>query len=64
MSLIVVDLLGREVRRIDAGSMTAGADQTVRFAADGLPSGVYLYRLKARTSEALHTATGQFTLLK
>jgi len=43
--LAVYDLLGREVRTLVDGFMAAGL-RTVRFDAAGLPSGVYLYRLR------------------
>jgi plastocyanin len=42
----VLDVLGQTVRRVFAGQVSAG-EHTVRFNADGLPSGLYFYRLEA-----------------
>lgn len=42
--LIVYDVLGREVARLLDGNVTAG-NHVVTWTADGMPSGVYLYRL-------------------
>jgi hypothetical protein len=46
VNLAVFDLLGREVRTLVSGPVTAGVHR-VRFDARGLASGVYLYRLRA-----------------
>ncbi len=46
VALAVYDLLGREVFRVVDGWTEAGS-HAVRFDADGLASGVYLYRLNA-----------------
>ncbi len=43
--LTVYDILGREVKLLADGQMTAGRHE-VRFDAAGLPSGTYLYRLE------------------
>jgi len=48
VSLKVYDLLGREVRTLVQGSHEAGRF-TVTFTADGLPSGLYIYRLQTPT---------------
>jgi hypothetical protein len=44
--LSVFDVMGREVAVLASGSQTAGGHE-VFFAAAGLPSGVYFYRLQA-----------------
>lgn len=64
VTLFVYDLLGREVSRVLVGERAAGNQQTVRFDAQGLPSGTYLYRLQAQTVTDRLIQTGQFTLLK
>lgn len=46
VNLAVFDLLGREVRTLVSGPVTAGVHR-VRFDARDLASGVYLYRLRA-----------------
>ena len=46
VSLVVYDLLGRQVARLVDGYSEAGR-HTVRFDASGLSSGVYLYRIQA-----------------
>lgn len=50
-TLRVFDLLGREIRMIELGPATAGA-QTVTFDAGRLPSGVYLYRVDTEIASA------------
>lgn len=64
VTLAVYDLLGREVQRLHAGTLAAGAGQQLRFAADGLASGSYLYRLTARFADGVEMQTGRFVLLK
>jgi len=54
MKLSVYDLLGREVRTLVDGWMDAGR-HTVRFDAEGLASGVYVYRLQAGSFVAART---------
>lgn len=46
VSLRVFDALGREVAQLEEGLRRAGT-HTVRFEAEGLPSGLYFYRLRA-----------------
>lgn len=60
ISLIVYDVLGREVRTLVNGSQDAG-DHVVIFDASDLPSGVYFYRLSARS---LSGQAGSFVDLK
>lgn len=51
VELKVYDVLGRKVRTLVAGSKKAGT-HSVRFDADGLPSGVYFYQLRAGKYES------------
>jgi hypothetical protein len=44
-SVIVLDMHGREVRRLREGPLPAGTHQSV-FDARSLPSGMYLYRIQ------------------
>lgn len=46
VTLIVYDLLGKEIRTLIDGYVQAGA-HSVNFDASDLPSGIYFYRLKA-----------------
>lgn len=50
VKLTVYDALGREVKTIVNGELPAGK-HSVRFYADGLPSGVYFYRLSVNGFE-------------
>lgn len=59
VSLAVYDLLGRKVATIADGRYTAG-QHTFTFDAQGLASGVYVYRLQAGSS----VATKRMVLLK
>ena len=52
--LVVYDLLGHEVEILVEGSKPAG-DHTVRFGADNLPSGLYVYRLHAQGKTIVRT---------
>lgn len=59
VSLVVYDVLGREVVRLVEGELPAGWHRA-RFDAGSLPSGVYLYRIQAGD----FMDTGRMTLLK
>ncbi len=50
VSLVVYDIMGREVQVLVNGSMNAGMHEA-RFDASHLPSGTYLYRLVTPTQE-------------
>ena len=56
----VFNLLGVRVQHLYSGTMEAGETRTFTFAADNLPSGIYLYRVQGES----FTATRQMTLLK
>ena len=57
--LSVFDMLGREVAVLVDGEKSAGR-HSVRFNAEGLTSGIYIYRIHAGT----FTQTKKFTLMK
>ena len=59
VSLVVYDVLGREVARLVEGELQAGWHRA-RFDAGSLPSGVYLYRIQAGN----FMDTGRMLLLK
>ncbi len=56
VSLTLHDALGRTVRVLDAGMRTAGTHE-VQVQADGLPSGVYVYRLQSGAEAVSRTMT-------
>ena len=60
----VYDVLGREVLTVEAGQQAAGFGRTFQVDASMLASGLYLYRVVARTKTGVLTSTGQMTLLK
>lgn len=60
----VFDALGRKVKTVDAGRLPASSRATVRVDLSGQPSGLYLYRVRARGAERNWRGTGQMTLLK
>lgn len=64
VTLQVLDLLGREVMAIPSQTMTAGAGQTVQIDASSLSSGIYLYRVMARSASTTHMQVKTMTLLK
>ena len=59
VSLVLYDVLGREIARLVEGEMPAGWHRA-RFNAANLPSGVYLYRIQAGD----FMDTGRMTLIK
>ena len=59
VQLSVFDMLGREVAVLVDGERSAGR-HAVRFNAEGLTSGIYVYRIHAGT----FTQTRKFTLMK
>ncbi len=59
VSLVVYDVLGREIARLVEGELPAGSHRA-RFDAGSLPSGVYLYRIQAED----FVDTGRMLLLK
>ncbi len=59
VSLKVYDLLGTEVATLLNRNMEAGA-HSILFEAKSIPSGIYIYKLKA----GAHTATRKMTVLK
>ena len=59
VSLIVYDMLGRQVDVLFDGPQAAGR-HTVRFGASGLPTGTYVYRLRV----GMETLTRTMTLVR
>ncbi len=59
VSLVVYDVLGREVARLVQEELRAGTHRA-RFDARNLPSGVYFYRIQAGDFHSTH----RMTLLK
>ncbi|MEK6572656.1 MAG: T9SS type A sorting domain-containing protein, partial [Bacteroidota bacterium] len=57
--LVVYDILGRQVATVVKDEQSAGT-HTVEFSSQGLPSGVYFYRLTTGTK----TLGGRMVLLK
>lgn len=64
VTVAVSDLLGRVVLEVPAQQFAAGANRSVEVDASPLASGVYLYRVVARTEARTHVATGRLTLVK
>ena len=56
VQVTVFDLLGRTVRRIETGVLSAG-NHAVRLRGDGLHAGLYLIRVEADGGAAFVTAT-------
>ena len=64
VTLEVFDVAGRRVLRVEAGELQAGSGQRLRVDGSHLASGLYLYRVVARSASGTHAATGRMTLLK
>ncbi len=60
----VIDILGRTVRTISAGTVEAGAEHKIQIDASGLSSGVYFYRITAELGDQTKVETGKMTLVK
>ena len=56
LSLVVYDVLGREVARLVQEALPAGTHRT-RFDARNLPSGVYFYSIQAGDVHSTHRMT-------
>lgn len=59
ISLVVYDITGRQIRVLHDGELSAGSHE-IRFDANDLPSGTYLYRLTTPTE----SKTGKMILVK
>lgn len=60
----VLDLLGRTMISIPTQSFDAGSKKSVSVDASALSSGVYMYRVIARTAADTYVSTGTMTLIK
>jgi hypothetical protein len=64
VAITVTDMLGREVMNIPNQSMQAGSNLAVQLQAGSLSSGLYLYRVTARSASTTYSKVGTMTLLK
>ncbi len=62
--VVVYDILGRIVSTIEAGLLPAAAGLTVSFDGSHLASGLYLYRLEARSQSTRRVKTGKMLLVR
>ncbi len=60
----IMDILGREMITMPVQTMAAGAGQTVSVDAQSLASGIYIYRVVARSATDMHVASATMTLIK
>ena len=64
VTIDVIDLLGRRVLTLKAGTVQAGKNMTVMLDTGRLASGTYLYQVIARSASKMHTGTGRMVLMK
>ncbi len=64
VEITIMDILGREMLTIPSQTLAAGTDHAVVVDASSLPSGVYLYRVIAKSANDLKVASGLMTLIK
>ena len=64
VSVDVFDMLGRRVLSLPANSMTSGASKSIQLDASNLPSGLYLYQVRAEAETADFVSTGRMILIK
>ncbi|MDX1418437.1 MAG: T9SS type A sorting domain-containing protein, partial [Rubricoccaceae bacterium] len=62
--LEVYDVLGRRVAVVQAADVEAGASRTLRFQAEGLASGAYIFRLEATMASGSVAETGRLTVVR
>jgi len=62
--ITLVDMLGREVRRVNAGQLAAGRNLPIRVDASGLAAGTYLYVVEAAAAGQSWRETGTMTVLR
>ena len=60
IAIEVFDITGKRVSKKLSANFPAGKEHEIHFSGLGLPSGTYLYRLTATTSESTFTRIGQF----
>ncbi len=64
VAITVTDMLGREVMNVPTQSMQAGSNLSVLVQAGSLTSGLYLYRVTARSASTTYSKVGTMTLIK
>jgi hypothetical protein len=64
VSVQILDILGREVASMPVRTLDAGIGRSIDFSADGLQSGIYFYRVIARSQATSVVRTGTMTLVK
>ena len=64
VEISIMDILGREMLTVPVQTIAAGAGQTVAINAKSLASGIYIYRVVARSANDLNVASGTMTLIK
>ena len=64
VDIAIMDILGREMMTVPTQTLAAGAGQTVNINADALSSGIYIYRVVARSANDMKVASGTMTLIK
>ncbi|MXY07077.1 MAG: choice-of-anchor B family protein [Rhodothermaceae bacterium] len=64
VTIDVIDLLGRKMFTLNAGTVQAGKNKTVLLDTGRLASGTYLYQVIARSASNIQTGTGRMVLMK
>ena len=64
VSVVVVDLLGRQVLSVPSAAFEGGSGRTIQIDASALSSGIYMYQIIARSQGGVDVATGTMTLIK
>ncbi len=64
VSIEVYSIIGQKVMSIPSQRMSSGSNQSVLLDASGLSSGMYIYRVTARTVNNTFVNTGRMTLIK
>jgi hypothetical protein len=60
----IFDVMGRKVMTLPRNQVAAGTNRSIQVEASTLPSGMYLYRVRAEMSSDIRVKTGQMMLVK
>lgn len=64
VTVVVSDMLGRQVLSVPSAALEAGSNRSIQVDASGLASGLYLYRVVARSAQTTFAKVGTMTLIK
>ncbi|MBO6524677.1 MAG: T9SS type A sorting domain-containing protein [Balneolaceae bacterium] len=64
VSVEIFNMIGQKVMSIPVQRLAAGSNQNLRVEAGSLTSGIYIYRITAKSGNTITSNTGRMTLIK